>query len=167
MSSSPYLLNSTIQHHLKWYSSQPDVNVVAKLLESFYVDDLVCGGNDEEEAYNHFSYAREVLSHASFNFQKFIASSHVLRERMRREADSEQTHTCTGMVNVTCNNATLSTEQPNGTEEHKVLGVCWNIQSEQLVFHNWRSCSHTNSRRVISLIGSFYDPFLSPVIIWF
>ena len=163
VSSSPYLLNSTIQHHLKQYSSRPEV--VAKLLESFYVDDLVCGGNDEEEAYDHFSYAREVLSHASFNLRKFITSSHVLRERMKREAESDQTHT--GVLNVTCDDATSSTEQPNGTEEHKVLGVCWNIQSEQLVFHNWRSCSHTNSRRVISLIGSFYDPFLSPVIIWF
>ena len=44
VSSSPYLLNSTIQHHLMQYSSlQPDI--VTKLLESFYVDDLVCGGN--------------------------------------------------------------------------------------------------------------------------
>ena len=40
VSSSPYLLNSTIQHHLMQYSSShPDI--VAKLLESFYVDDLV------------------------------------------------------------------------------------------------------------------------------
>ena len=45
VASSLYLLDSTIQHHLKQYSSQPEV--VAKLLESFYVDDLVYGGNDD------------------------------------------------------------------------------------------------------------------------
>ena len=39
VSSSPYLLNSTIQHHLKQYSSSHP-ELVAKLLESFYVD---CG----------------------------------------------------------------------------------------------------------------------------
>ena len=39
VSSSPYLLNSTIQHHLKQYSSSHS-ELVAKLLESFYVDDL-------------------------------------------------------------------------------------------------------------------------------
>ena len=45
VSSSPYLLNSTIQHHLnKYSSSHPEL--VAKMLESFYVDDLVCGGNN-------------------------------------------------------------------------------------------------------------------------
>ena len=166
VSSSPYLLNSTIQHHLKQYSSRPEV--VAKLLESFYVDDLVCDGNDEEEAYDHFSYAREVLSHASFNLWKFVTNSHVLRERMRREAESDQTHT--HVLNVTCDDATSSTEQPNGTEEHKVLGVCWNIRSDQLVFQlstigEAAVTLGPTKRRVISLIGSFYDPlgFLSPV----
>ena len=170
VSSSPYLLNSTIQHHLKQYSSRPEV--VAKLLESFYVDDLVCGGNDEEEAYDHFSYAREVLSHASFNLRKFVTNSHVLREKMRREPESDQTHA--GVLNVTCDDATSSTEQPNGTEEHKVLGVCWNIQSDYLVFQlsTIGEAAVTlvpTKRRVISLIGSFYDPlgFLSPVIIRF
>ena len=39
VSSSPYLLNSTIQHHLKQYSSRPEV--VAKLLESFYVNEMM------------------------------------------------------------------------------------------------------------------------------
>ena len=42
VSSSPYLLNSTIQHHLNKYSlSHPEL--VAKMLESFYVDDSVEG----------------------------------------------------------------------------------------------------------------------------
>lgn len=68
VSSSPYLSNSTIQHHLKQYSSE----IVTKLLQSFYVDDLVCGGSDKDGAYEHYSFVIEVLSHTSFNLRKFI-----------------------------------------------------------------------------------------------
>ena len=156
VSSSPYLLNSTIQHHLKQYSEQPEV--ITKLLESFYVDDLVCGDNDEEEAYDHFSYAREVLSHASFNLRKFITSSHVLRERMKSKIESDQTHT-----GVTSGDATSSAEQPNHIKEHKVFGVCWNVQSDHLVFQlsTIGEAAITlvpTKRKVVSLIESFYDP---------
>ena len=84
VSSSPYLLNSTIQHHFKQYLSQQP-NIVGKLLESFYVDDLICGGSDDNEAYNHYTFARDVLSHASFNLRKFITSSQVLRDKIKQE----------------------------------------------------------------------------------
>ena len=86
VSSSSYLLNSTIQHHLMQFSSlHPDI--VAKLLESFYVNDLVCDRNDDDEAYKHYTFARDALNHASFNLRKFITSSHTLRDRMKREGD--------------------------------------------------------------------------------
>ncbi|XP_065902448.1 uncharacterized protein [Dysidea avara] len=74
VSSSPYLLSSTIRHHLKQYSSSHP-ELVAKLLESFYVDDLVCGGSNDQEVYEHFSFAIETLSHASFNLRKFTTNS--------------------------------------------------------------------------------------------
>jgi len=81
VSSSPYLLNSTIQHHFGKYSStHPDL--VAKLLQSFYVDDLVCGGDNDEEAHAHYLFAKDVLSQASFNLRKFVTSSDVLRGRV-------------------------------------------------------------------------------------
>lgn len=84
VSSISYLLNSTIQHHLIKYSSlQPDI--VAKLLESFYVDDLVCGGKDEDEALKHYTFARDALSHASFNLRKFITNSCVLQDWVKQE----------------------------------------------------------------------------------
>ena len=63
VSSSPYLLNSTIQHHFKQYLSQQP-NIVEMLLKSFYVDDLICGGSDDKEAYSHYMFAKSVLNHA-------------------------------------------------------------------------------------------------------
>ena len=85
MSSSLYLLNSTIQHHFdKYSSSHPDL--VAKLLHSFYVDDLVCGDNDDDHVYAHHLFVKDIFSHASFNLRKFVTNSHVLRERVLKEA---------------------------------------------------------------------------------
>ena len=50
VSSSPFLLNATIQHHLERHAMlQPDL--VSKLLKSTYVDDIVTGAESEEAAY--------------------------------------------------------------------------------------------------------------------
>ena len=52
--SSPFLLNSTIRYHLEQYQeSYPDL--VKKLIESFYVDDVVTGASDEGEAIDQFA----------------------------------------------------------------------------------------------------------------
>ena len=93
VSSSPYLLNSTIQHHFKQYLSQQP-NIVGKLLELFYIDDLICGGSDDNEAYNHYTFARDVLSHASFNLRKFITSSQVPRDKMTQEPTHPRKDIC-------------------------------------------------------------------------
>ena len=54
----------------------------------------------------------------------------MLRDRVKRE----EPHLSKETADVTYANATLSTEQLNQPDEHKVLGVCWNIQSDQLIF---------------------------------
>jgi len=50
VSSSPFLLNATIRHHLEMYkATQPDL--IKKLWRSLYVDDLASGAQDEEQAF--------------------------------------------------------------------------------------------------------------------
>ena len=172
MSSSLYLLNSTIQHHFDKYSSSHS-DLVAKLLQSFYVDDLVCGGNDDDYAYAHHLFAKDVFSHASFNLRKFVTSSHVLRERVLKEANLNH-NGCSPVSDVSYVDATLSPDQPTLPEEHKVLGVCWHVQSDQLIFELSNITESVISitptkRRAVSLIGCFYDAlgFLSPITIRF
>ena len=68
--SSSYLLNSTIQYHLqKHLSSQPDI--LQKLSDSFYVDDVIIGTSTEEEAFNLYSELKRVLKCGAFNLRKF------------------------------------------------------------------------------------------------
>ena len=53
VSSSPFLLNATIDYHLRRYvEAQPEL--IEKLMQSTYVDDVVSGADDEEEAYEFY-----------------------------------------------------------------------------------------------------------------
>ena len=47
VSSSPFLLNATIHHHMKQYGSM-DAPFVQKFTRSIYVDDVTFGADDEE-----------------------------------------------------------------------------------------------------------------------
>ena len=49
VSASPFLLNATIQMHLERYLDT-NKDVVRRLLHSTYVDDIISGGQTEEEA---------------------------------------------------------------------------------------------------------------------
>ena len=59
VSSSPFLLNATIRHHLEKFSTYP--SLVSSIIQSLYVDDLVCGASDEESAYKLLRVQRKYL----------------------------------------------------------------------------------------------------------
>ena len=58
VSSSPFLLNAVLQHHIKTYQEQ-DPEFVAKLLHSCYVDDLVPGCESTEKTLGLYEKANE------------------------------------------------------------------------------------------------------------
>ena len=72
VSSSPFLLNATIQHHLEQYSHlYPDL--IQKLSRSIYVDDVVTGADDEEQALQLFVKSKDILKSGNFNLRKFCS----------------------------------------------------------------------------------------------
>jgi len=81
VSSSPFLLNATIRHHLEMYeATQPDL--IKKLRRSLYVDDLASGAEDEEQAFQMFAMSKEILKEAGFNLRKFYSNSMTLQARV-------------------------------------------------------------------------------------
>ena len=60
--------------------------------------------------------------------------------------------------------STLGSEQPVDLGERKVLGVCWNLSSDQLLVSLEEIVSDASSlqpptkRAIVSLIGRIYDP---------
>ena len=74
VTSSPFLLNATIRHHLERYR-EAHPHLVQLMLDSFYVDDLTTGADSEEEAYSVYVNAKRVLAEGGFNLRKFRTNS--------------------------------------------------------------------------------------------
>ncbi len=136
VSSSPFLLNATIRHHLEKYSSKhPDL--VAKLLKSFYVDDLVTGASDEDQAYALHQASKQLLKEGGFNLRKFCSNSALLQMRV----DTEEVPTKpvglstehTEEAEETYVSSTLGPGQKVHSGERKVLGIRWDITTDQFV----------------------------------
>ena len=141
VSSSPFLLNATLKHHVETYrSSYPEI--VKTLTQSMYVDDVVTGADSEDEAYTLYTASKKILSHASFNLRKFVATFPT--EPFNRAGEQK-------VLGVHWN---IHLDQLV-FEFSGIADVAMSLSPTK--------------RNVISLIGRFHDPlgFLSPVTIQF
>ena len=177
VSSSPFLLNATIRHHLEKHSSlQP--TLVEKLSKSFYVDDIITGASDEDQAYHIYQASKEILKEGGFNLRKFCSNSAMLQMRIDvDEACGQQpasTTTHTEEAEETYISSILGPCQEMHSGERKVLGIWWDIATDQfnMSLEDIASAAaelEPTRRAIMNLIGRFYDPLglLSPVVIQF
>ena len=176
VSSSPFLLNATIRHHLENVTAEPAV--VEKLMRAFYVDDVVTGANDEHEAYSFYQISKDILKQGGFNLRKFCSNSVLLQTMINKQENPEPQSTSVTPVlteaDETYASVTLRANNDQRSGERRVLGIRWNISSDEFVMSLEDIASvatHLNptKRSVVSLVGKFYDPlgFLSPVVIRF
>lgn len=82
VSSSPFLLNATIDHQMGKFKVVDEL-FVDKFRRSIYVDDHATGF-DVDSAYKFFIKSKTCLSKASFNLRKFDTNSLELRQTMSR-----------------------------------------------------------------------------------
>ena len=174
VSSSPFLLNATLQHHLNQYSSaHPEL--VNQLAQSTYVDDVISGASDVEQAYQLYRDSKEVLGKGGFNLRKFVTNVSRLQQRINdEEGVPDKPNNPVHSSNETFTKETLGAVHAVHSGEQKILGVRWNPSSDRLCL-NLEDIAHLvtdlepTKRHVISLVGRFYDPmgFLSPVVIKF
>ena len=168
VSSSPFLLNATLQYHLDQYASScPEL--VSQLTKSTYVDDIISGAPDEEKAYQLYADSKAVLREGGFNLRKFVTNSSCLQQKIDEDEDypparsSDETYT----------KATLGTSQVIHSGEHKILGIRWNVATDQCFgfdeIARLAAELEPTKRQLVSVIGRFYDPvgILSPVVIRF
>lgn len=181
VSSSPFLLNATIRYHLEKHAViHPDL--VRKLLRSTYVDDIVTGAESEEAAYELYKKAKELLLGAGFNLRKFTSNSPRLRHKVEREesslsSDVDPNPSEQGSTNEseeTYSGATLGGSQKLHSGEQKILGVNWNVGTDQFVISlaeiaRLAKSLEPTKRSIVSLVGRFYDPLgvLAPVVVKF
>ena len=171
--SSPFLLNATIRHHLGQYR-QTHPTLVKKMCQSLYVDDLVTGAGDEDQAYLLFVQSRKMLKDGGFNLRKFCSNSLLLQARVDADLGNQAPNQSRESVELdeTYAYSTLGPGQPIRSGEQKVLGVRWNTCSDELVVSLTEIASATQAidptkRNIVGLVGRFYDPLgiLSPVVV--
>ena len=172
VSSSPFLLNATVQHHLQDYSlSHPET--VKKICHSIYVDDIASGANSDDSAYKLYSDAKAILKEGGFNLRKFVTNSPELQKKIDEKEHIMQLHP-TDADPESYTKTTLGATQTVKAGETKVLGVKWNPSMDSLVFDfndvfAQVSNSEPTKRNVVGAASKFYDPLgvVSPVTIRF
>ena len=162
VSSSPFLLNATIRHHVQQYKGI-DPSFVLKFLRSVYVDDLTTGGVSIDYCYQLYRKSKSRLAEGGFNLRKFQSNSCELLERIRlEEGPGELSARPSGKV--------------EGCEEvHKVLGITWDPVKDEFLFdirpigRQLLDLKFLTKRTIVGIAAKVYDPLgiLSPVTITF
>ncbi|XP_037932497.1 uncharacterized protein LOC119667279 [Teleopsis dalmanni] len=143
VTSSPFLIASTMQQHLQGNVEQYGL-ICDKLKNSFYVDDLIISISTVQEAEYLYLIATKIMKIGGFNLRKWTSNSEDLRRKF--EENNEEQHRI-----------------------QKVLGVLWNIYEDNL-FINLDHCIEISrnlrptKRNVLKIMAGVYDPlgFLSP-----
>ena len=169
VSSSTFLLNETISHHISSYK-EVDPDFVEEVLKSLYVDDFASSVSSETEGFSLYDKLKERFKEGGFNMRKWETNSNVLRKKIasaeesdsnkvRKVSEEDQSYSKSGLPQV------------NPEEEFpKVLGLAWNTKSDKLVFNfdgltNYLTENSVTKRIVLSSIAKVYDPLglLSPI----
>ena len=100
VSASPFLFNATVTHHLlRYHSSHPAL--IDTLLQSIYVDDVTCGADSEEEAYQLYVQSKKIFAKGGFNLHKFITNSATLQSRIEASDQAAGIQSCNTVVERT------------------------------------------------------------------
>ena len=173
---SPFLLNATIDHHMRKYQ-EVDPLFVDKFLSSIYVDDVSLGSNDVESTYELYLKSKSRLAEAGFKLRKFVTNSEELRCRV--DANEQTVEKQTKAVNVKEEDQSyakdsLGTKSVDADRGHKILGVQWDFMQDTFTFNigdvsHYMENSEPTKRNVVSMTARFFDPLgvVSPVTVMF
>ena len=117
------MLNATIRFHLEKYLEE-NKDLIRRLLCFTYVDDIISGGRNEDEAFHLYTESKKIFHEGEFNLRKFLTNF-----RESKIADSSPLQ-----YDLTYSEVTLGVSQTREFEEHKTLGVPWNTESNKLIF---------------------------------
>ena len=114
-----------------------------------------------------------LLKTGAFNLRKFLTNSRSLQRKINeKESPLRNKSTEASDSTETFTQVTLGRTQGLHDGEHKVLGVTWNVSSDQIIFSLTELAEQAKNleptkRNVIGLIGRFYDPlgFLAPIVV--
>lgn len=176
VNSSPFLLNATIDHHMRRYQ-EIDPVFVDKFLSSIYVDDVSLGSSDVESTYELYLKSKSRLAEAGFKLRKFVTNSGELRCRINANEQTTEEQSPTPSVkeeDQSYAKGSLGTKSGETEGRHKILGVQWDFVQDSFIFDvgdvsHYMADSEPTKRNVVSMTARFFDPLgvVSPVTVLF
>ena len=139
VNSSPFLLSDTLQHHIR-RNELEDEEFREKLLRSFYVDDLTSGSTDVSSAFLLYQKAKQHLARGGFHLRKWISNSKELMKLIHadtmKDENQEQNVDHNDFLQEGLSYVKLTAGSLEGLsdhDEHKVLGLNWNITYDTFI----------------------------------
>eukprot|EP00794_Sanderia_malayensis_P013531 gene13531-biopygen10799 len=163
VNSSPFLLNAVLRHHIETYVAG-DPDFVSKLVQSFYVDDLVTGGRNTKEVISTLEKARTRMQEGGFRLRKWKTNNEEVSQKIA-EVEGDESGNCS----LSYAKEKLGEIKESGRRT-KVLGIAWDMQKDQFQFE-LDNLSHNGSspskRSILSTLASLFDPLgvVSPVAV--
>ena len=140
---SPFLLGGVLECHLdtwaKKYSEEAE-----RLRRCLYVDDILTGGQDAEQAQNRKATATEIMSDAKFELHKWNSNLPEQEDRSRPTQNEEQSFAKQQLQVL-----------PN---ESKLLGVKWDKARDTMAVEFPTTASATTKRELLRKLAKIYDP---------
>ena len=168
VSSSPFLLNAVIRHHLQKYQGE-DPKFVEKMIEGFFVDDLVTSCQDVKEALTLYEKAKERMMEGGFRLRKFKTNNKELGDKIGIKEREIISGGCSEDESTYAKEALGLSKEMGG--KTKVLGVSWDIENDILQFDlgkvNCSSEKNATKRSILSTMATIFDPLglISPVLV--
>ncbi|XP_064107947.1 uncharacterized protein LOC135216505 [Macrobrachium nipponense] len=135
---SPFLLQSTLQHHFETYPTSPEVSF---LMTKFFVDNLIGSLSTTVSLYSLYKVAKEVLSDARMLLIEWISNDPTFNEMVTQEGDG-------------------TTE---GSDLVKVLGLHWNYKTDHLSIKPLTfEETPLTKRLLLSNLSKVFDPYVLP-----
>ncbi|XP_077491913.1 uncharacterized protein LOC144102539 [Amblyomma americanum] len=147
---SPFLLSATLQHHLK-LCEEGFPHTASQMQQGLYVDDLLTGADDEEEAAKLYTKANAIFRAASMKLHKWSSNNERLCQLFGQDCNETKP---LGFVSGVL----------------KLLGLAWDPITDRLTF---ASCVTDDTgkpdtkRSMLQTTARIYDPlgWLSPFIV--
>ena len=127
------MLNGTIRHHLATYA-EVDPEFVKRMIEGFYVDDLVTGERTVDKTFTLYKNAGEQMAKGRFTLKKWKTNDPGLREMISTCESNKRTQEV-GRLEDEETHAKSKLEPHGGKKGKKVLGLAWDCEDDTLHFN--------------------------------
>lgn len=140
--SSPFLLQATIDHHLK-KSGNTYKDLIA---QNFYVDNFQGTVSDQEELFSIYENANSLLTDANLPLRMWVSNNPVLNQRIEEDFQDYKVPATTNL-----------------------LGLHWDAYNDKIIIKPpaIEDLGSLSKRKLLSLVASVFDPLglLSPITI--